>query len=417
MTENSSPKSPLWSGQTKLVVSLTTIALTSILVLNSLGIIGPLLLAFTLAYVFYPVAKGLQRLFKSWRVSVTLLYFIIVLLLIGLLTWGSITLIEQAQNLVNFLQKALLDLPNFVKTLSEQPIIIGPIKIFLNQFDLSTLTQQLLGLVQPLLSQAGSLVSTIASSAATVAGWLIFAIVVSYFILAGLKGNPIDSFSFQFPGYEEDIKRLFRELSVIWNAFLRGQITVTFAAIFLHWATLAILGVNFAIGLAVISGIIRFIPIIGSPISWIVFGAVSFFQGTTAFGLEPAIYMIIVLIISIICDTLLDNAISPYIFSNALRVHPAALLVASLIALNWLGFIGLILSAPAFASLKLFTHYIFHKMRDKDPWEHLDTIPAPRRTRFKRQIDENKQPQPTILSRSNAFWRSVVSKITRKKSD
>jgi hypothetical protein len=62
--------------------------------------------------------------------------------------------------------------------------------------------------------------------------------------------------------------------------------------------------------------------------------------------------------------------------SNALRVHPAAVMVSALVAFNLLGVIGVVLAAPVLATLKLFFKYVLAKLFDQDPWANLDTISA-----------------------------------------
>lgn len=408
MNSSSTPPSPHWSGQTKLVAALTAVAFILLLAVSSLGMVGPMLLAFIAAYIFFPVAKALQKVLKSWRWSVTLVYLLVVFLLIGLLTWGSITLIAQVESLVRFLQNTFNNLPQFLREITQQPLIIGPFSIDLRQFDLTTLAQQLITIVQPILAQAGTLVGTIASSAATLVGWLFFAIIVSYFVLAESKGKPGEMIKFQVPGYEEDFRRFTQQLATIWNAFLRGQLTMITIAIFLHGITLGILGVNFYIGLGVISGILRLIPLIGSPISWIVFLLVAVFQGYTSFGLDPTSFVIIVVAISIFVDIILDNVIAPYIFSNALRIHPAAVLVAALVAANWLGFIGLVLAAPVLATLKLFALYTFRKMIDDDPWATLDLAPSPSAS-FRQRIQSDWNRFMTFLRTQGRWLRARFS--------
>ena len=123
-------------------------------------------------------------------------------------------------------------------------------------------------MVQSLLSQTGTLLSTVAGSAAGFLGWTFFVIFVSYFVLAesgGLRGQivPLD-----FPGYTQDFERLSRELGRIWNAFLRGQIILFFVAVIVYSIVLSILGVRYAIGLAFVAGFARFVPYVGPLINY-----------------------------------------------------------------------------------------------------------------------------------------------------
>jgi hypothetical protein len=78
-----------------------------------------------------------------------------------------------------------------------------------------------------------------------------------------------------------------------------------------------------------------------------------------------------------ITDAVMDNLISPRIFSNALRIHPAAVMVAALVAFNVLGIVGVVLAAPVLATLKLFLDYTIRKLLDLDPWSGIVRISPP----------------------------------------
>jgi predicted PurR-regulated permease PerM len=91
------PTSPAWSTNTKLVVALTAVVILGALLVKFQFILSPLLIAFVLAYLFYPLASFLQRkLSFSWGLSVSLIYGIVIILLITVLAWGGVGLGQQA---------------------------------------------------------------------------------------------------------------------------------------------------------------------------------------------------------------------------------------------------------------------------------------------------------------------------------
>jgi predicted PurR-regulated permease PerM len=134
---------------------------------------------------------------------------------------------------------------------------------------------------------------------------------------------------------------------------------------------LGALGVNFYYGLAFIAGLARFVPYVGPAVAWTTYGLVSLFQGTTIFGLDPLGYVILVIGISWFTDIILDNFVVPRLMGDALKVHPAAVLVAVIISASLFGFIGVLLAAPVLATVKLIGQYVFFKLFDLDPWEKI----------------------------------------------
>lgn len=377
--ESKPPESPHWNSTTKLIIGLTLAAIFAVAVISFRSIVGLLLISILWSYLIYPLAKLISRWIKiPWRVITAIIYLLILFSLIGLLAWGGITLVEQAQNLVALLQNvATKGVPDFIASITAQPIHIGSFVIDLTKVDLLSAVNPILGVVQPLLGQAGTLVGSLATGAAGIVGWIFLSFLLSYFIVSETQGMPGRLINLQIPGYSEDIRRLSLELSRIWNAFLRGQLLVFLTAVLTYTLLLTILGVHYAFGLALVAGFARFLPYIGGLISWSTFFLVSIFQGNTIFGLTSLNYAIIIVIISWLTDTIIDNLVSPRIFSNALKIHPAAVLVMALLGYNILGIIGVILAAPVLATLKLFFEYIIRKMVDLDPFAGMEHIEPP----------------------------------------
>jgi predicted PurR-regulated permease PerM len=371
-------KSPRWSPTIKLVVALTLTALIFSMFISFRAFLGPVLGAIIISYLIYPWARRISRLIHiPWRIIVTLLYLLVLVSLMGLIAWGGINLVEQIQNLIKFLQTTINDLPDMIARLTSHPQVIGPFTLDWQRLDVATLVNQLLSIVQPLLSQAGTLVGTIASSAANIVGWSLFSIVLSYFIVSESQGSASRLLNLQIIGYRDDFKRMGQELAIIWNAFLRGQLILFTITAAIYMVTMSILGVRYNFGLALLAGLARFLPYIGPLISWSTDSIVAYSQGYTFFGLSTEYYMLTVLVTAWFTDAIIDNFISPRIFSNALKIHPAAVMVCALLAFNLMGILGIVLAAPALATLKLVFDYTVRKLLDMDPWADFERTSPP----------------------------------------
>jgi len=375
----SSQPSPRWNSQTKLVVALSSVAILGVLVINFRHIVGPLLLAFILSYLFYPLVSRVRHSIKlPWRLAVVVLYLIILVLLLGLLTWGGITIVEQIQSLIAFVNQTITELPGFIDQLSHTTIAIGPFVWDTRNLDLSAVGNQILNIIQPMLSQMGGVFTTFASSAASLIGWVLFVLLVSFFILSETEGEPGRLINIKIPGYNEDFRRMSIELGHIWNAFLRGQLIIIAFTIFVYTILLGVLGVKYFYVLALLVGMARFVPYVGPAIAWATLGLVAYFQGYTIFGLSPLVYAMVCVGISILTDNIIDNMVSPRLMADTLRVHPAAVMVTALIAASLLGLIGVMLAAPVLATCKLFLDYVVNKLFDIDPWANMKTVPPPK---------------------------------------
>jgi len=237
----------------------------------------------------------------------------------------------------------------------------------------------LLSFVEPLVGQTGTFLGTLAGGAAGFLGWTFFVLIVSYFIMNESSGLREDLLKIEIPGYTEDFRRLGNELGRIWNAFLRGQIIVFLLALAIYSIVLPAMGVRYAIGIAFMAALAKFLPYIGPAITWVAMALVTYFQPSKPFGLgdHALTYMLIVVITTSVIDWFMDNFITPRIMARTLKVHPAAVLVAALVAANLLGLLGVIIAAPFLATFLLFGRYIMRKMFDLDPWPKTEPEPPP----------------------------------------
>src|SRR5215208_188741 len=373
-------KSPRWGSTTKLIVGLVIVGIIAFFIYRFQSLISPLLMIFIFAYLFHPmaalIANGLRI---SWKAAVNILYLIIFFILFGLLTVGGIGLVQQVQSLISQVQTIVANLPALLENLSGQVFKIGPFEVNVGPSEVQAITQQLLSFVQPLLGRTGNLVGAFASGAAEVFGWTFFILIVSYFVMSESNGLRSNLIKIDLPGYSEDFDKLGNELSRIWNAFLRGQIFIFILTFIIYAILLSILGVRYALGLALMAALAKFLPYIGPAITWVVMALVTFFQQNKPFNLEDRdlLYMIIVVVASLIVDQIIDNLITPRILARTLRVHPAAVLVAALVAANLLGILGVVIAAPTLASVTLLGRYMMRKMFDQDPFPAWETAPQP----------------------------------------
>jgi predicted PurR-regulated permease PerM len=366
---NSPPASPIWNSGTKLIVGLTFVGILVALLIYFRSIIGPLLLAFILAYVLHPVAGYLHKKSRlSWRWSVNIVFVLFVLILLSILALSGFAIVQQMQSLINVINTFTVRLPTLVEQIASQSFGIGPYQFGLNQTDLQSLANQILNTLQPVLGRFGSILSSFAASAIVTLGWILFVLVIAYFLLARTGEVTDEMINFDIPGYNDDISRMNLEFRRIWNVFLRGQMVIFLLAIVLYSILMTTLGVRYALGIAIMAGVARFIPYVGPFMVWIVTAMVAFFQNSNYFGLEPWIYAILVVGLCLILDAILDNIVVPKFHGDTLGLHPAAVLVAALVAARLIGFVGLVLAAPVLASMVLVSRYFLRKMLDQDPW-------------------------------------------------
>lgn len=379
-------RSPKWNSTAKLLAGLVMVTLIAAVLVRFNYLIGPLLLAFILSYLLHPLASRLSKAAKlSWRSSVNLIFAAFVVLIVWLSFLAGSAAINQLRTLITSAQTFVAGLPEFAGQLGTQAVQVGPFQIDFAELervlqqefnlDFTSLSQQLISALQPLLGQAGSLIGVVATSAFGTIAQSFFVFIIAYFLLVDSKNVPSALEQLSVPGHDADIGRLGRELSNIWDAFLRGQLVIISMIVITYFLLMSVLGVHNAIALALLTGLAKFVPYVGPLVAGTTAALVAYFQGGNYLGIEPFAYALIVVGGTLVLDQIFDNFVTPRIYGKALGVHPAAVLIAALIAASILGFVGLLLAAPVLASLQLFGTYAIRKMLDLDPWPSPETKP------------------------------------------
>lgn len=362
--------SPKWGTLAKAVVALTGMMILALLLIRFHTFIPLVILALIIAFLVVPVVRFLNiRTRMSWAIAANLCFLLLLLILIGASTATGYAVVQQLQALFLVIQKFLIDLPTQLEALSQQSYTLGPWVFDLGQFDLVPLAEQLLSTAQPILGQMSAVVASLATGAIESVASLLFSLAVAYFIILDFRRFRRMVSEIYIPGYEDDFHRLRVALIRIWNAFLRGQLLIVASTGILAWVVLTIIGVRFSIGLGILWGVAKFVPILGPITAGVVAGLVGLFQPYNWMGLTPFGYAVLIVICVTVLDQAIDYILIPRIMGTSLNLHPVAVLLGLLVGASLAGVLGLLLSAPTIASLVLLGRYTYRKMFDLSPWD------------------------------------------------
>ena len=286
---------------------------------------------------------GVQKKIESFNVSkkisliVTFLIFIIASL--TLLIWLVPLLYIQ-------LQAFVLDIPNlfnefltFVAALpTSYPDLISSeqISIFFQAVssELSSITQNLVK------SSISGIQSTI-----TILLYIILFPILVYFFLFDRK-NIIDGLIKIIPGKREMLSNVWSEMDGQLSNYVRGKtleifiIGVSAAIIFTS------LGLKYSALLSVLVGLSVIIPYVGAFLVTIPVIIVGLLQ----FGLETPFYILLGLYL--LLQALDGNLLVPIIFSDAVKLHPVAIILAVFIFGSMFGFWGVFFAIPMATFIK-----------------------------------------------------------------
>lgn len=122
------------------------------------------------------------------------------------------------------------------------------------------------------------------------------------------------------------------------GAWLRGQVVLSLVIGFMTWTVLSILGLPFALPLAIIAGLLEIVPTLGPIIA-------SIPAIIVAFTVSPTMAIIIALVYVVI-QLLENNILVPKIMQRAVGLNPVVVITAVMIGANLMGVMGALLSIP-----------------------------------------------------------------------
>ena len=394
--------SPLWGRSTKLVVIIFGLVLLAITAWRFQNLIVMTTLAAVIAYIFNPLVVFVNertRISRGWVILTV--YLLLAVALIALFISLGVVAYDQATDFINLVPNLIDQIVSLFETINMQsePIIILD-RIVIEPINLpwESITDQLLGLIQPTLSTSGGVVGQLASTTVRTIGNFIFVFVISIYLIfeAPNIGNYLQALASQ-PGYQTDMERMAKEFSRIWSAYLRGQVILGTIIFFVVWLGLSLIGVRNALTLGLIAGLLEFVPTIGPIVSTVIAMAVAFFQPTNAWGLDGWQFALIVLVFMIIVQQLENNILVPRIVGSALDLHPLIVIIGVFMGASVAGILGAILAAPLLASLKLVAAYAWRKLFDQPPFPEDDPILQPKTAEFFEDVEEiaPDPPQPS----------------------
>lgn len=393
-------ESPPWGRSVKVIVGVSALLLLLWLGFRFQSLIGQIVAAIIIAYILNPLINLIDRNTAFKRSSgILIVYLVLGLSIIGAIIALGFAAVEQISSLIQEIPTFITETAVLIQSTIAglEPISIGPFTIDLTTFDWTIISDQLVGLVEPILGRSGEIVTSIATTTVSFLTILLFVFVLSVYFAIEIPelGSYISRVAYQ-PGYQKDAERLTRESGRIWSAYLRGQVILGLVIFLVVWIGLAILGVRNSLALGILSGLLEFIPVIGPVVGAGTAMVVAFFQPDNYMGLSSLTHTGIVLAFMIVVQQVENNLLVPRIVGDALDLHPLVVMVGVFMGSSLAGILGAVLAAPVIATIKLLGIYGWRKMFDLPPFA----------------VPELEQPPPSPTLRERVS--QIASKITPK---
>jgi predicted PurR-regulated permease PerM len=391
MSISSTP--PKWSRDTKVIVTVIALLIAAALVYIARSVVPLLVLAAVLAYIFQPLVGWLER----HRVGRGLAAILCILLLVLLVALGPVLLVPAIVDGVRTIVDVLARLPELLQQARDMIVESALLlRVFGRTIDISEVILDYESQVQQAVSElsmpamtelvnyllegirtAGGLFRTAADIASGVITIVLSALLLLVYTFYLTKdGNRMRTSVDQWvlSSYRTETVELVRRLDTVWKSFFRGQIVLSLTIGILTTAALSVLGVESALVLGILAGVLEVVPNLGPILAMIPAVLVALIEGSTYLPIDNhLIFASIVLLVYVLIQQIENNVLVPRIMGMSLNLHPLLVLIGVVVGAGFAGILGAFLAAPVLASLKVVGIYAYAKVTDQEPFP----APAP----------------------------------------
>ncbi|MFA5942738.1 MAG: AI-2E family transporter [Candidatus Paceibacterota bacterium] len=280
-------------------------------------------------WIAFFIRRRIPRFF-----SALLVYFLVFGSIFSILYFFFPPIIADAANFLSVL-------PQYLDTLHASasfPDIVDATASISGQADLQSFIQTLLSLQSVFYANASSMLQLIITLFDSVFAMVLIIVLSFYF---ALQDTGVDDFlrlvmPVAYEDYSVDLWRRAQKKIGLW---MQGQVLLSVIVGILVYLGLLIIGVPYALLLAVFTAVAEIIPIFGSLIAGALAVAVGYSEGGVALAA-------IVLGLYVVVNQFEANLIYPLIVKKVIGVPPLLVIVALIAGYTLAGFLGALLSVP-----------------------------------------------------------------------
>lgn len=314
------------------------------------SILLPFVIAAVTAYVCAPLIDWvmLRTRLPRWPVALCVLALLMgATALLGFL--GLPVLLGQVQSLMTDLHGAITDLMR---------ALIGKHSVHMlgATLDAERAAEQIVGALQRWMS-GGQLLTMVGWGAAAAFGFMLVWVLMGYFLVDA----PAMASGLRWlvpPGRRALAEQVWHELDPALRRYFIGvAAVVAYATAAAYLGLGLLLGLHHALALALLTGVLEIIPVIGPLAAAVIAGLVAVEQAATARDIWAYIGYAVALRLSI------DQLVGPIVLGNAARLHPVVVIFCFLAGGALFGIVGMILAVPSALLLKASLSVLYREVR------------------------------------------------------
>jgi len=316
------------------VVILALLLISGFTIVIAFGdILMPLLAAIVIAYMLEVPVKKIQLRGVGRRTASAVVFAVFftlmtisTLIMVPLLFEQVSQFIAELPKMVGRIQQELLQLPE------EYPTVITPSQI-----------NEIMAVVKSEIGRfSQAVVSFSISSLQGIVTWMVYIILIFLLVFFFLKDKEVIKgwISGYMPRKRVMVQQVWGEMDIQIGNYIRGKIVEIIIVGVATYIAFLIMGLNYAFLLGLLVGLSVLVPFVGATVVTIPVALTAFFQfgWSSEFGYLLLVYGII--------QAIDGNVIVPLLFSEAVNLHPVAIIVAIIFFGGFWGLWGVFFAIP-----------------------------------------------------------------------
>ncbi|MBR7797536.1 AI-2E family transporter [Agaribacter marinus] len=307
-------------------------------------LLAPFLISCLIAYLLYPVVNKLHSYNIPRGIAVLLIY----LLFFG----GTAYLIYRVYPMIVTQVRELNEqLPQFINMYEKLIYQMYEYTSFLPE----TVHDKFDHLIAKVENGLDRLLARLVNGFTKVFDFIIFITVIPVLVFYFLKDyDKIKAYFKRFipKKYRSQSSKMVHAIDETLGDYIRGQLLVCLFVSLTSLIIFKLLGMDFALLLAILMGITNLIPYFGPII-----GAAP----AVAIALTVSGKLVIFVIVAVFIIQLIEsNLLSPYIVGKSINIHPIAIIFALLLGGQLFGIVGMIIAVPTMTIAKVIIKHVIH---------------------------------------------------------
>ena len=303
-------------------------------------ILMPFISAAILAYIADPLTDKLEKKMPR-TLAVSVVFFVLslvaLLLLLILLPMLEKQIVLLAEKLPLYIDRA----QKFVV-----PWLKDRLGLDVSLLDINTLKHSLSAYWKTARGIAASVVASLSRSGLVLAGWVanfLLMLVVTFYLLRDWDILVAKIHDLVPRKNEKTVVIFARESNEVLGAFFRGQMLVMLALAIVYTVGLKIAGLDMALLIGGLAGLVSFVPYLGFIVGIVVAGIAALMQ------YQDLVHLLYVAIVFMIGQMLEGMLLTPMLVGDRIGLHPVAVIFAVLAGGQLFGFVGVLLALPVAA--------------------------------------------------------------------